>query len=105
MKVVRRKSTGEILYRSEPEFEDGKGLINSILMCPNISEEDMEETDLNEAQIAEANKQRTYEQMVEARARAYSNEADILFFKSQRGEATYQDWVDKIEEIKERYPY
>ena len=36
---------------------------------------------------------------------AYTEEADPLFFKYQRGEATEQEWLDKIEEIRARYPY
>lgn len=47
----------------------------------------------------------TLQQQQSARALAYSNEADPIFFKSQRGEATEQEWLDKIEEIKLRYPY
>lgn len=38
------------------------------------------------------------------RARAYRTESDPLFFKSQRGEATQQEWLDKVAEIKARYP-
>jgi hypothetical protein len=38
------------------------------------------------------------------RASAYRDESDPLFFKWQRGEATEQEWLDKIEEIKERFP-
>ena len=41
----------------------------------------------------------------EARAAAYKAESDPLFFKYQRSEATEQEWLDKIEEIKLRYPY
>lgn len=37
-----------------------------------------------------------------ARAALYVAEADPLFFKSQRGEATNQEWLDKIAEIKNR---
>jgi len=37
------------------------------------------------------------------RSQAYRNESDPLFFKSQRGEATHQEWLDKVAEIKERY--
>ena len=39
------------------------------------------------------------------RASAYSDEADPLFFKSQRGEATTAEWEAKVAEIKARYPY
>jgi len=45
------------------------------------------------------------EQQQVARALAYKNEADPIFFKWQRGAATEQEWLDKIEEIKLRYPY
>jgi len=38
------------------------------------------------------------------RKAAYAAEADPLFFKAQRGEATLQEWQDKIAEIKARYP-
>lgn len=34
---------------------------------------------------------------------AYQVEADPLFFKYQRGEATEQEWLDKVAEIKDRY--
>jgi hypothetical protein len=39
------------------------------------------------------------------RSAAYTAEADPLFFKYQRGEATEQEWLGKIEEIRARYPY
>ena len=35
---------------------------------------------------------------------AYQTESDPLFFKWQRGEATEQEWLDKVAEIKARYP-
>lgn len=38
------------------------------------------------------------------RKAAYINEADPLFFKFQRGEVTQQEWLDKIQEIKIRFP-
>lgn len=38
------------------------------------------------------------------RASAYKEEADPLFFKAQRGEATQQEWLNKVAEIKTRYP-
>jgi hypothetical protein len=44
------------------------------------------------------------QQKDEQRKAAYQNEADPLFFKWQRGEATEQEWLDKIAEIKARYP-
>jgi hypothetical protein len=40
-----------------------------------------------------------------ARAAAYRKEADPLFFMSQRGEATMDEWLALVAEIKMRYPY
>lgn len=39
-----------------------------------------------------------------ARQAAYAAEADPLFFKAQRGEATMDMWQAKVAEIKARYP-
>lgn len=47
----------------------------------------------------------TPEEIVLMRQGAYSQESDPIFFKSQRGEATEAEWLAKVEEIKERYPY
>lgn len=41
----------------------------------------------------------------QSRAAAYAAEADPLFFKAQRGEATTEEWSAKVEEIRARYPY
>ena len=38
------------------------------------------------------------------RQAAYVVESDPIFFKYQRGEATKEEWLAKIEEIKARYP-
>lgn len=38
------------------------------------------------------------------RQEAYTKESDPLYFKWQRGEATQQQWLDKVAEIKARYP-
>jgi hypothetical protein len=39
------------------------------------------------------------------RAIAFAAEADPLFFKAQRGEATLDEWSAKVAEIRTRYPY
>ena len=50
----------------------------------------------------------THEQLLATaeaqRATAYREEADPLFFKYQRGEATKEEWLAKIAEIKARFP-
>ncbi len=40
----------------------------------------------------------------ENRRSAYIVEADPLFFKAQRGEATMEEWQVKVAEIKNRFP-
>jgi hypothetical protein len=40
----------------------------------------------------------------ENRRSAYIVEADPLFFKAQRGEATMEEWQSKVAEIKARFP-
>lgn len=48
--------------------------------------------------------QPTAAQIEALRKAAYQNEADPLYFKAQRGEATIDEWIAKIAEIKTRYP-
>ena len=38
------------------------------------------------------------------RAESYRLESDPIFFQWQRGEKTEQEWLDKIDEIKVRFP-
>lgn len=38
------------------------------------------------------------------RGKAYVVESDPIYFKWKRGEATEQEWLDKVAEIKTRYP-
>ena len=51
-----------------------------------------------EVELADAAAQRN-------RAEAFRAEADPLFFGAQRGENTEQDWLDKVAEIRGRFPY
>ena len=54
--------------------------------------------------LSQINKKRELDRIRTQRQNAYRNESDPLFLKWQRGEATEQNWLDKIEEIKERFP-
>lgn len=45
----------------------------------------------------------TQAQIDALRQQAYQQEADPIFFKWQRGEATEADWLAKIAEIRARY--
>jgi hypothetical protein len=39
------------------------------------------------------------------RLAAYREESDPIFFDYQRGEATEEEWLNAIQDIKDRYPY
>jgi hypothetical protein len=43
------------------------------------------------------------ERIRQQRKTDYENESDPLYFKAQRGEATMEEWLAKVEEIKQRY--
>lgn len=45
------------------------------------------------------------ENLKAARANAYTEEADPLFFKAQRGETNVAEWEAKVTEIRNRYHY
>ena len=47
----------------------------------------------------------TKEQQETSRQAAFEREADPLFFKWQAGEGTEEEWLEKREEIRARYPY
>ena len=61
--------------------------------------------DAEEAAWAAGEKDRNNAKMKTARESAYRAESDSLFFKAQRGEATIQEWQNKVAEIKARFPY
>lgn len=58
--------------------------------------------DLTAEQIAQKQIDKTVE-LDNLRSEAYRNESDPIFFKAQRGEATMQDWLDKVASIKARF--
>jgi hypothetical protein len=47
MKVVKRKSDGKIVYRSSPEFEEGFGIKNAVVLDGGLHE-DYEEVAITE---------------------------------------------------------
>ena len=55
-------------------------------------------------QVEQEAKEAELQRVETNRRNAYRNEADPLYLKWQRNEATEQQWLDKIEEIKERFP-
>ena len=60
---------------------------------------------LTDAEIEALNQPPTREQQEAARQAAYTAEADPIAMQMLRDEATKEEWLAKIEEIKARYPY
>jgi hypothetical protein len=58
-----------------------------------------------EAEVARLTAEQPRKEAEASRAAAYRLEADPLFFKAQRGEATTDEWTAKVAEIKARFPY
>jgi len=79
-------------------------ITGEIVQVPYTTEEQAE-YDTKKAAWDAGAKDRHNEEAKRQRAAAYAAETDSLFFKSQRGEATAQEWQDKIAEIKARFPY
>lgn len=66
---------------------------------PDASKPEMPTFNPDEQEIERQNKEAE-----ENRQAAYRDESDPLFFKWQRGESTEQEWLDKVQEIKVRFP-
>lgn len=78
----------EKLVAVAPYIEDGQ------VFTIEVEPKTQEELDADIANAEAAKKA--------ARAEAYRVESDPLFFKAQRGEATMEEWLAKVEEIKAR---
>ena len=61
--------------------------------------------DLTTRKLVYTPKKLTKEEVNELRKKAYTDEADPLFFQYQRGEATKEEWLNKVAEIRARYPF
>jgi hypothetical protein len=46
-----------------------------------------------------------YEQVERARAQAYRETSDALFFEYQRGDATEAEWLAAVQAVKDAHPY
>jgi len=58
-----------------------------------------------EALWAEVQLEAQTEKVEQARANAYRETSDALFFKYQRGSATEQEWLDAVQAVKDAHPY
>jgi hypothetical protein len=48
---------------------------------------------------------RAYTQVEQARAAAYRETSDPIFFQYQRGTATEQEWLAAVQAVKDAHPY
>lgn len=69
-----------------------------------LTSEEIAQAQAQAEQAAQAEAQWKIDNAAQLRQAAYAAEADPLFFKAQRGEATMADWQAKVAEIKTRYP-
>lgn len=69
-----------------------------------FTEEEEAQADADAKAFLDGIPARNLEAVRQARFAAYQAESDPLFFKVQRGEATMQDWMSKVAEIKARFP-
>jgi hypothetical protein len=90
------------IYRAYPNvvtIDDGAGAFDA-----DGKPVKLDQAKVDAAAVIVAQEQ-AYKSARQSRASAYSTEADPLFFKAQRGEATLDEWSAKVEEIRTRYPY
>jgi len=88
---------------------DGNKILNDQRMCwehaiviqDGVTKPSKEEFDAEVARLTALEPARI---ATENRRAAYIAEADPLFFKAQRGEATMEEWQAKVADIKARFP-
>ena len=73
--------------------KDLAGKWNKTWTINNYSDTELAQRQYNRIELA-----------TQQRAYAYREEADPLFFMAQRGDATVDQWLAKVQEIKRRYP-
>ena len=73
----------------------------------NWLSEDIEKPTLEELQLhwEDVQIEVATEAIRNQRLAAYREESDPIFFDYQRGEATEEEWLNAIQDIKDRYPY
>ena len=69
-----------------------------------LTAEEIAQVQAQAEQAAQAEAQWKIDNASQLRQQAYIAEADPLFFKAQRGEATMEEWQAKVAEIKTRFP-
>lgn len=74
------------------KWNNDKWIVEKIIIQQEIPEPEIVLTDAEKLEIKKTNKRI-----------AFQDECDPLFFKWQRGQATKEEWLAKIEEIEKRF--
>jgi hypothetical protein len=69
-----------------------------------LTAEEIAQVQAQAEQAAQAEAQWKIDNASQLRQQAYIADADPLFFKAQRGEATMEEWQAKVAEIQNRFP-
>lgn len=69
-----------------------------------LTAEEITQAQAQAQEAAQAEAQWKIDNASQLRQQVYIAEADALFFKAQRGEATMEEWQAKVAEIKARFP-
>ena len=96
------KLNHEAIYRAYPNVvtvDDGTGAFDA-----DGNQVQLDQAKVDAAAVIVA-KEQALATARQNRAIAYTSEADPLFFKAQRGEATIEEWEAKVADIRTRYPY
>lgn len=86
-------------YPNAVSIDDGTGAFDI-----NGNKIELEQAKIDSAATIVAQEQ-AIKNAKDDRLRAYISESDPLFFKFQRGEATKEEWIAKVDEIRQRFPY
>ena len=86
-------------YPNVVTIDDGTGAFDA-----NGNPVQLDQAKVDAAAVIVAQEQ-ALESTRQARAAALAAEADPLFFKAQRGEATTQEWEAAVAAIRARFPY
>jgi hypothetical protein len=92
----------EAIYRSYPNVVAIDSVVGAFDADGNPVQLDQAKVDAAAVIVAQEQALATAQRN---RATAYATEADPLFFKAQRGEATIEEWEAKVAEIRTCYPY
>lgn len=112
MYILRNNETESGKYAAIQTQETGYLCGNGAAFIPFSAMPDAQIVEVTDDYVTRAERDSSEQQKLaynasqkKKRLDSYRNESDPLFFKSQRGEATNEEWLAKIAEINARYPY